>query len=243
MPWNRRERRHESHASRLQSLSRRLLEVQEAERRHLARELHDEVGQSLTGLRMLLKLDADSLTDAARIKLEQARGIIDELLERIRRLSFDLRPAALDSLGLLPALLALFERYTEQTGVKVAFKHEGLEQRFPPEVETTAYRIVQEALTNVARHAGVDVVTVRVWANADTLSLQIEDRGRGFDPEVALASPRSIGLAGMQERVMLLHGHLTIQSRPGAGTQLTAELPLHGQTLRETDDHIHHLGG
>jgi signal transduction histidine kinase len=84
---------------------------------------------------------------------------------------------------------------------------------------------------------------VRVWANADTLSLQIEDRGRGFDPEVALASPQSIGLAGMQERVMLLHGHLTIQSRPGAGTQLTAELPLHGQTLRETDDHIHHLGG
>jgi PAS domain S-box-containing protein len=230
-------------ADRLQTLSRRLLEVQEAERRHLARELHDDVGQSLTGLRMLLKLDADTLTDAARIKFEQARGIIDELLERIRRLSFDLRPAALDSLGLLPALLALFERYTEQTGVKVALEHEGLEQRFAPQVETTAYRIVQEALTNVARHAGVYVVTVRVWANADTLSLQIEDRGRGFDPEVALASPQSIGLAGMHERVMLLHGHLTIQSRPGAGTQLTAELPLHGQTLRETDDHIHHLGG
>jgi len=230
-------------ADRLQTLSRRLLEVQEAERRHLARELHDDVGQSLTGLRMLLKLNADSLSDAARIKLEQARGIIDELLERIRRLSFDLRPAALDSLGLLPALLALFERYSEQTAVKVAFKHEGLEQRFPPDVETTAYRIVQEALTNVARHAGVGVVTVRVWANADTLSLQIEDRGRGFDPEVAMTSPRSIGLAGMQERVMLLQGHLTIQSRPGAGTQLTAELPLCGQSLGETDDHIHHLGG
>jgi PAS domain S-box-containing protein len=234
---------HESYAVRLQSLSRRLLEVQETERRHLARELHDEVGQSVTGLRMLLKLDADSLTDAARIKLEQARGIIDELLGRIRRLSFDLRPAALDSLGLLPALLALFERYAEQTGVKVAFRHEGLEQRFPPEMETTAYRIVQEALTNVARHAGVDAVTVRVWSDANALSLQIEDQGCGFDPDVASRSPRSIGLAGMQERVMLLHGHLTIQSRPGAGTQLTAELPQRGQTLRETDDYLHRLGG
>ena len=172
----------ESYAARLQSLSRRLLEVQEAERRHLARELHDEVGQSVTGLRMLLKLDADSLTDAARIKLEQARGIIDELLERIRRLSFDLRPAALDSLGLLPALLALFERYTEQTGVKVAFKHEGLEQRFPPEVETTAYRIVQEALTNVARHAGVDAVTVRVWADAERAEPSNRRSGLRFRP-------------------------------------------------------------
>jgi signal transduction histidine kinase len=234
---------HESYAARLQSLSRRLLEVQETERRHIARELHDEVGQSVTGLRMLLKLDTDSLTDAARIKLEQARGIIDEPLDRIRRISFDLRPAALDSPGLLPALLALFERYGEQTGVKFAFKHEGLEQRFPPEMETTAYRIVQEALTNVARHAGVDAVTVRVWADADALSLQIEDQGCGLDPDVASRSPRSIGLAGMQERVMLLHGHLTIQSRPGAGTQLTAELPLRGQTLRETDDYLHRFGG
>jgi PAS domain S-box-containing protein len=233
----------ESYAARLQSLSRRLLEVQEAERRHLARELHDEVGQSVTGLRMVLNLDAVSLTDAARIKLEQARGIIDELLERIRRLSFDLRPAALDSLGLLPALLALLERYAEQTGVKVAFNREGLEQRFPPEMETTAYRIVQEALTNVARHAGVDAVTVRVWADANALSLQIEDQGCGFDPEVTLRSPRSNGLAGMLERVMLLHGHLTIQSRPGAGSQLTAELPLRGETLKESDDHIHCLGG
>jgi len=230
-------------ADRLQTLSRRLLEVQEAERRHLARELHDEVGQSLTGLRLLLDPGADSVTDAARIKLEQARGIVDEILERIRGLSFDLRPAVLDQLGLLPALLALFERYTEQTGVQVDFKHEGVDVRFPPEVETTAYRIVQEALTNVARHAGSGDVTVRVRADPDVLSLRIEDRGRGFDPEVALATTRSSGLAGMQERIMLLNGRLTIESSPGAGTQLTAELPLRGQSLRENDDHIHHVGG
>jgi signal transduction histidine kinase len=227
----------------LQALSRQLLEVQEAERRHLARELHDEVGQTLTGLRLLLKPNADLPTDAIRIKFEQARGIVDELLARVRGLSFDLRPAALDQLGLLPALLALFERYTDQTGVLVDFKHEGVEGRFQPQVETTAYRIVQEALTNVARHAGVGGVTVRVWAAADMLSLQIEDRGRGFDPQVASATPQSSGLAGMRERVMLLDGHLTIESRPGPGTLLTAELPLRGQPRRENDDHIHRPGG
>ena len=229
-------------ADRLQTLSRRLLEVQEAERRHLARELHDEIGQQLTGLRLLLKLSDESSVDAVKTRFEQARVIVDDLLERVRGLSFDLRPAALDQLGLLPALLALFERYVDQTGVLVDFKHEGVEERFAPEVETTAYRIVQEALTNVARHAGVSEVTVRVWATADMLSLYIEDRGRGFDPEVAWATPRSSGLAGMRERVLLLGGHLTIESRPGAGTQLTAQLPLRGQPLRENNDYIYRVG-
>jgi signal transduction histidine kinase len=101
-----------------------------------------------------------------------------------------------------------------------------VEKRSSPDVETTAYRIVQESLTNVARHAGVAGATVRVWASADMLSLQIEDRGRGFDVAVALATPRSGGLTGMQERVKLLGGQLTIESRPGAGSQITAELPL-----------------
>jgi signal transduction histidine kinase len=137
-----------------------------------------------------------------------------------------LRPADLDQLGLLPALLALFERYTAQTGVVVNFKHQGLERRFSSQVETGAYRIVQEALTNAARHAGVAAVTVRVWTDADKLNLQIEDRGCGFDPDVVLQAPRSTGLIGMQERAMLLGGHVIIESSPGAGTTITAELPL-----------------
>jgi signal transduction histidine kinase len=200
--------------------------VQEAERCHLAWELHDEVGQLLTGLRLLLKPDGAEPADAINTRLEQGRALVDELLQRVRTLSFDLRPAALDELGLVPALLALFERYTEQTGVVVEFKHQGVEQRFTAEVETTAYRVVQEALTNVARHAGVAGVTVRVWLTAGALNLQLEDRGRGFDPEAALAAPKSSGLVGMRERVLLLNGHLTIESQPGAGTQITAELPL-----------------
>ena len=137
-----------------------------------------------------------------------------------------MRPADLDQLGLLPALLALFERYTAQTGVLVNFKHQGVEGRFAPQVETAAYRVVQEALTNAARHAGVAGVTVRVWTDADKLNLQVEDRGRGFDPEVALKAPRSSGLIGMQERIMLLGGRVTIESSPGSGTTITAELPL-----------------
>jgi PAS domain S-box-containing protein len=223
----------ENYAARHQALSRRLLDIQEDERRHLARELHDEVGQMLTGLRLILKPNCDLTADAAKVRFEQARTLVDELLEIVRQLSFDLRPAALDQLGLLPGLLALFERYTTQTGVLVNFKHQSVDGRFAPEVETTAYRIVQEALTNAARHADVAEVTVRVWAGPEGLNLQIEDRGRGFDPEVVLAMPRSGGLAGMQERVKLLNGRLTIDSRPGAGTQITAEIPLPG---RERDE-------
>jgi signal transduction histidine kinase len=223
-------------AERLQVLSRRLLEVQEVERRHLARELHDEVGQLLTGLRLLLKPPGDLPAEAMKKGLEQARGIVDELLDRVRGLSFDLRPAALDELGLVPALLALCERYTEQTAVRVNFKHNGLEGRFAPEVETTGYRIVQEALTNVARHAGVNAATVRLWSTGEALGLQIGDQGRGFDAGVVLATMRSRGLAGMQERVRLLGGELAIESRPGAGTQITAELPIRSQDAEATRD-------
>jgi signal transduction histidine kinase len=237
------EQEREGMLERLRALSLQLLEVQEAERRHLARELHDEVGQMLTGLRLLLKPDADLTADPVTSRFAQAQGIVDELLGRVRELSFDLRPAALDQLGLLPALLGLFDRYTELTGVRVDFKHDGVEGRFPPQVETTAYRVVQEALTNVARHAGVGDVTVRVWAAADVLSLLVEDRGRGFDPEVALAPPRSFGLMGMRERVIPLGGRLTIESRPEAGTRLTAELPVRDPSRRENRDPIHRPGG
>jgi signal transduction histidine kinase len=206
----------------LQTLSRQLLNVQEAEKRHLARELHDEVGQLLTGVRLLL----NSIADARPFKREQAQVLVDRLIEKVRGMSFDLRPAVLDQLGLFPALLELFENYTRQTGVLVSFKHKDLERRLSVDVETTAYRLVQEALTNVARHAGVPGVAVRTWIASNGLNVQIEDGGRGFVPEAALNNSRSSGLAGMRERARLLGGHFTIDSRPGKGTQVTAELPL-----------------
>jgi signal transduction histidine kinase len=222
----------QQYASRLQTLSRRLLEVQEEERRHLARELHDEVGQMLTGLRLILKPIGDLTTNAVKDHFEEAQALVDELLETVRQLSFDLRPAELDQLGLIPGLLALFERYTKQTGVLVDFKHHGVDGRFFPAVETTAYRIIQEAVTNVARHAGVSKTTVRIRAKAELLVLQVEDRGRGFDQSEVPAGPRSIGLSGMRERVELIGGLLTIESRPGAGTLVTAELPRNVATAK-----------
>jgi signal transduction histidine kinase len=160
-------------------------------------------------------------------KLETAQALIDDLAARVEDLSLDLRPSMLDDLGLLPTLLWHIERYTTQTGVQVHLKHAGVEgRRFTPEVETAAYRLVQEALTNVARHAGASEVLVRVWAHHDLVGVQIQDAGRGFDAATVLASGLASGLASMRERAALLHGSLTIESAPGAGTRLTAELPL-----------------
>ncbi len=221
----RQERSRESDAARLRTLSRRLVQVQEEERRHLSRELHDEIGQKLTGLRFLLKLNGGMSIEGVESRLEKARYIVGEILERVRGLSADLRPAPLDHLGLVPALITHFEHYSCQTQIAVDFKHKRAEGRFAPDVEIAAYRIAQEALTNVARHADVDQVTVRVWTTADQLSVQIEDRGRGFDPEAALSNPLTGGLTGMQERAKLLDGTLTIESSPEKGTQITADLP------------------
>jgi signal transduction histidine kinase len=158
--------------------------------------------------------------------LTDAQAVVRDLIAQVRTLSLDLRPTILDDLGLLPALVWLFERYTAQTNVAVRFEHRLRDdQRFDPEVETTAYRIIQGALTNVARHAGVNDVTVRLWTDADTLWVIVADQGRGFDPQ-AVDTRRSSGLAGMQERAALLGGSMTIEAARGSGTRVTATLPL-----------------
>jgi GAF domain-containing protein len=220
--------------SRLQALSGRLMEVQEAERRHLARELHDEIGQLLTGLRLTLDVP-EPPPPALGQRLGQAQALVQELLERIRALSLDLRPSILDDLGVLPALLDNIERYTSQTKIRVHLEHSGLDRRFAPKTETGVYRIVQEALTNVARHGHVDEVTVRLWATDDVLGVQVEDHGAGFDPDAVLGAGRSGGLAGLRERAALLNGHLTVETHPGRGVRLTAEVPLNG-SLRRTGE-------
>jgi len=212
---------------RLQMLSRRLVDVQEAERRHIARELHDEVGQTLTALKLCLELGMRRPPEHVGEPLGQAAGLLHDLMERVDALSLDLRPALLDDLGLLPALLWLFGRYTLQTSVRVSFKHSGLEGcAFAPDIATAAYRIVQEALTNVARHAVVPEVSVRVWVQHTTLKVLVKDQGAGFDPLRALGQGATIGLASMHERAGLLGGSLTVESAPAAGTCVSAELPL-----------------
>ena len=211
---------------RLQALSHRLLEVQEAERQHIARELHDEIGQLLTALKLTLDTIDRVPPGAALVRVHDAQQLVDDLVTRVRDLSLDLRPAMLDDLGLLPALLWLIGRYSTQTSVRVRFEHSGLDRRFPADLETAAYRIVQEALTNVARHADVREATVRVWTNDHTLSVQVTDLGRGFDAQAARAAGTSGGLSGLYERGALLGGRLTVESAAGRGTRISAELPL-----------------
>lgn len=201
----------------LEALSRRLVEVQEAERRALARELHDEVGQMLAGLKLHWE-DQRSLTP------EKAQALLGDVLRRVRDLSMDLRPPMLDEMGLVPTLLWHFERYHTQTGVQVEFTNHRPADRFAPDVETAAFRIVQEALANVARHAHVQDASVILTVHPDRLELRVEDRGVGFRPDLTRAEA-SGGLTGMRERARLLGGRLRVESAPGEGTRVTADLP------------------
>jgi PAS domain S-box-containing protein len=209
----------------LRQLSQRLVQVQEEERRSIARELHDQVGQSLTVLKLILDQAKQSCAPDVKVRLEDGVATITDLITTVRNMSLNLRPAMLDDLGLLPTLFWYFDRYTSQTNISVDFKHNGIDRRFPSETTVAAYRIVQEALTNVARYAEVKQVAVRAWATPDTITLRIEDKGKGFNPET-IDGRISSGLLGMQERVRLLGGTLTIESSPGAGTILIASLPI-----------------
>jgi signal transduction histidine kinase len=207
----------------LRTLPRRLIEMQESTGKQIARELHDEIGQVLTGIGMLLSIP-EPLPPATQARIDEARQAVHELSGRVRALALDLRPAALDDFGLIAALEGLLERYTRQTGIAVEFVHAGVEgERFRPEVEVAGYRIIQEALTNVARHANVRNASVTVEASDGTLQVLVEDEGAGFDVS---AVRTGAGLGGIRERVTLLGGVLEIVSAPGSGTRVSAQLPL-----------------
>lgn len=216
----------------LKVLSQRLVKIQETERRNISRELHDEIGQELTSLILILEIIKNTSrkeTLSTRIisqKLDEAQELVNVILKQIRELALDLRPGMLDDLGLLPALIMHFDRFSKQTEIIVNFKHSGIQQRFSGEIETTAFRIIQEALTNVVRHAKVKEVNVRLWTKDRTLMIQIQDDGTGFNREEILRDTTRIGLLGMQERAALCGGNLDIEAQPGLGTCLTIEIPL-----------------
>jgi signal transduction histidine kinase/sensor domain CHASE-containing protein len=212
---------------RLHALSQRLVDIQEDERRQIALELHDEVGQLLTGLKMQLDTASTLPPEDRLAPIERGRQLAEDLIKKVRNLSLDLRPSMLDDLGLLPALLWHFDRYTSLTGIRINFVQNGLEgARFSINLEITAYRVIQEGLTNIARHAGVKEATVRVLYTTNLLTIQIEDRGAGFNAKDALDGQRSRGLLGMRERIAFVGGSLTIDSVPGWGTLLIVELPV-----------------
>jgi signal transduction histidine kinase len=205
---------------------RRVVAAQELERRRLARELHDETGQALTSI--LLGLSAVE-TARNEAELAEAIGSLRELavstLQDVRRLAVELRPKALDDFGLLPALKRLGQSVREASSLDVQVEARLGAERLPPEAETSVYRIVQEALTNVVRHAEARHVSVVVTRKNASVSVVIEDDGKGFDPERADESG-GVGLLGMRERVQLLDGTLAVESSPGAGTTLVLELPV-----------------
>lgn len=211
------------YAGRLQALSRRLVDVQEEERRALARELHDEIGQELTALKLMIE-EASRVPEAAAA-LVDVRPLVQQILRRVRDISLDLRPPMLEDFGLASALQWLGERLERQAGLRVLLRHSALPP-LPPDVATGAFRITQEALTNVVRHAGVSEAEVAVEVCDGRLVVTVADEGAGFDRVAALAGWASSGLTGMRERARLLGGHLDIAASPGQGTRVTARLPL-----------------
>ncbi len=210
----------------LQALSRRLVQAQEEERRNIARELHDEIGQVLTGLKLMLDTSLRLPAEVIAGRLQEAQALVGHLIDQVQELALDLRPTMLDDYGLLPALTWHLERFKTQTGIDVAFEHCGLEQRLPPTVETAAYRIAQEALTNVARHAAVNHAALSLTVDGEELRIRIADQGKGFDVKTVVAAGTSTGLSGMRERASALGGRLTVEGEPGGGTRITAVLPF-----------------
>jgi PAS domain S-box-containing protein len=215
---------------RQRKLSKSLVDVQEAERRHLAKELHDHLGQVLTGLQFMLESAKQQASGTQRSNLEEIQDSVSDIIRQVREMSLNLRPSMLDDMGLLPTLLWHFDRYTSQTGIRVNFQRNEIPGRFPLEIETTAYRIIQEALTNVARHAQVSEVLVGLVVQEKTLWVEVLDRGKGFEVSAESEKPSS-GLSGMRERVSLLGGYLIVESFIDQGTQIIAALPLTDQPL------------
>jgi signal transduction histidine kinase len=203
---------------------RRAVETQELERRRLARELHDETGQALTSILLGLKaLEEKTDDEAARSSIEELRELVVGTLQDVRRLAVELRPSALDDFGLVAALERLAASFTEQSGISVDFQAALADERLRDEAETALYRIVQESLTNVVKHAQARRVSILLTRTDGTVKAVVEDDGKGFDPEKTTGG---FGLVGMQERLALLGGRLEIESAGGAGTTVAAEVPV-----------------
>jgi PAS domain S-box-containing protein len=210
---------------RQRKLAKSLVDIQEAERRHIAQELHDHLGQVLTGLQFMLENTKKQTTGTQRSNLEEIQNAVSDVIGQVREMSLNLRPGMLDDMGLLPTLYWHIDRYTSQTGIHVNFQCAEFPERFLPEIETAAYRIIQEALTNVARYAQVKDVFVGLVVQEKTLWVEVLDKGKGFDSSADLDRPTS-GLGGMRERASLVGGYLTVRTFIDQGTQILAALPL-----------------
>ncbi len=213
-----------------QRLPAMVLRAQEEERKRIARELHDETSQALTSVIVGLKaLEKAENPCSAHEGVSGLRATVSETLDAVHRMAVELRPSALDELGLVPALRGYVKEYSRQHGIQVELQTIGLKGRLPAEVEIATYRVVQEALTNAAKYSEASRVTVRLSADDATLMATVRDQGRGFDlQKVSRSKDGGLGLFGMKERMSLLSGELVILTAPGAGTTISARVPLNG---------------
>jgi len=215
---------------RLRALSQQLMEVQEIERRRLAHDLHDEIGQALTVVKMNLQtMQRLSDTSAITTPLNDSKQVIDQILQHIRNLSLDLRPILLDDLGLVPAVRWYLSRQAERTGWNIDVDADESMPPLPQSVATACFRIIQEAITNIIRHSQATRISVSLRHEVGNLRLSIRDNGKGFDVAQALnhtAGGKTMGLLGMHERVRFLNGTIMIDSAPGQGAEIRIQIPL-----------------
>jgi signal transduction histidine kinase len=221
----------EQQSSQVRALGMRLVEAEEAERRRLARELHDQVGQSLTAmginLDIIRKLLAPDTPEEIMARLDDTRTLVTRTTKRVRQVMVDLRPEMLDDYGILAALRWSAERFTQRTGVAVSVEGEEADCRLPPHVENVLYRVAQEALTNVIKHAQATQVAVSLKMNSQAVRLEVADNGGGFTPGTQVSSDRGQqwGLALMAERVEGVGGCFRLKSRPRQGCLIIVEVP------------------
>lgn len=214
---------------RSQRLARELMQAQEQERRRLARELHDEIGQALTAVKLNLEALRSALNTPLVEQLGESMGLVEGALAQVRSLSLDLRPPMLDDLGLAPALRWYLDRQAQRGKLTMEFSARPEFLRAPAALETICFRVAQEALTNVLRHAQATRVKVQLTLEEDALDLTVADDGKGFDVLEARRQAQqgaSLGLLGMQERVVLAGGRLDLISAPGVGTMVHVCLPV-----------------
>ncbi|OGO27612.1 MAG: hypothetical protein A2Z16_11760 [Chloroflexi bacterium RBG_16_54_18] len=219
-----------------QDLLKRLITAQEEERRRVARNLHDDLGQELAGVAVSIEVIERMLADhpeQARAQLQQTRALISKTTNRAYSLIMALRPSALDDLGLATALRAHAERTLKDTGIQFELNAQELSRRMPPEIEIALFRTFQEALSNIIRHSGAQKVCVSLSERNGSFEGEVADDGQGFDRfkiQTNGQDPRGLGLLGMQERIAQCGGTLEILSRPGAGTRLKIQIPLENET-------------
>jgi PAS domain S-box-containing protein len=217
----------------LRILSAQLFHIQEEERRHLARELHDEIGQALTAAKINLKIVAPELPAQVAGRLDDSIEILDRLLSQVRQLSLDLHPSLLEDLGLVPALRSLLDQQAHRAGLRTQFFTAEPFENLGAETQIVGFRIAQEAITNVLRHAGAQQISVHLHTRAGWLEMKIVDDGTGFDlaeSERHAHEGLGFGLMGMRERAALVGGRVEIISSPSAGTTVEVFLPLNGSS-------------